>query len=171
MQLPTPTDLQAPAKVRPTVLVLGLEGTLYTALDGPLAPRPFLFAFLEVCQELFDRIVVFPDDLERFRRIASALVDTGAAPAWFLDVECMSWDGQTRDLAALCLTGIRQAFVIDAGDQHVARGWPVEREKVSGFSGARRDGDLLRVVDCLQFDIARRPFDRNGAAQCSVSVP
>jgi hypothetical protein len=145
----------------PTVLVLGLEGTLYAGVGGPLIARPYLHLFLSECALLFPRIAVYPDDLDTFDAFAQELVRRGEAPEWFANVERIEWAGEgSKDLRLLGVSDVREVRVVEAACGHTVRYGRIERVSVPYYSGGRQDGGespLLRAVDALQFDPARLP--------------
>lgn len=72
-------------------VTLDLEGTLIRDQLDPL-PRPGLYDFLETLASIGARIVMMTTVPEiKFKTIAAALVDQGAAPAWFTEAESISW--------------------------------------------------------------------------------
>lgn len=102
-----------PPSEGPRVLALDLEGTLISTAVSQF-PRPGLFHFLERCNALFERIVVFSSVPEhRVRQIARTLVDEGTAPAWFRHLECVRWEGATKDLAFIGDCDVSEAVLVD----------------------------------------------------------
>ena len=111
-----------PTQFRPTVLALDLEATLISSAVSQF-PRPGLRNFLERCRELFGRIVMFttvPED--RFRRIAQVLVEEGAAPDWFQELEYVTWTGRTKDLSFIPNCCVEHALLVDDLSEYVHPG-------------------------------------------------
>jgi hypothetical protein len=97
----------------PTVLALDLEATLISSAVSQF-PRPLLFEFLQRCQELFPRIVMFTAIQEtRFRQIAMTLVNEGSAPDWFEQLEYVAWTGTTKDLRFIPGCTTEDALLVD----------------------------------------------------------
>lgn len=134
----------------PKVLLLGLEGTLFASVIGTLTPRPHLFSFLESCAELFERLVVMPDDVQRFRAVANELRRDGAAPDWFRDLECIAWIGGLKDLERIGVFELAEALAVDADRQHIVPGQEAQWMELSAFDGAPGDLGLLAVYERLQ---------------------
>lgn len=133
----------------PRVLVLGLEGTLFTSVGGTQIARPHLFSFLEACAELFERIVVFPEDHNQFRTTAQQLVDRGDAPAWLPEVNCIAWNGRTKDLERAGVFDLREVLLVDDKPGYVHAGQHGQWIALSTFSGTQRDWELLRVYELV----------------------
>ena len=73
------------------VIALDLEGTLIQDQLEP-RPRPGLYQFLERCKELGRVVMMTTVEEKIFRDIATELVTENHAPAWFLEVEFISWE-------------------------------------------------------------------------------
>ncbi|WP_217481356.1 NIF family HAD-type phosphatase [Achromobacter piechaudii] len=86
-------------------------------------PRPGLLNFLERCRELLPRIVVFTTVNEsRFRAIADLLIQEHAAPAWFAQLEYVSWAGATKDLALIPNAAAEDCLLLDDFEAYVHPG-------------------------------------------------
>ena len=95
------------------VLCLDLEGTLISTAVSQF-PRPFLREFLDGCRQLFERIAIYTSVPEQcFRTIAALLVEEGAAPTWFLDVEYVEWHGPIKDLAFVPEAAESEILLVD----------------------------------------------------------
>lgn len=146
----------------PNVLALDLEGALISDAESMVA-RPGLFKFLTCCRPLFQRIVIFTNIEEsRFRKIASRLVDEGAAPRWFADIECVDWTGATKDLTLVRDTEVEHVLLVDDSPLAVQPGqhscWvPIKRYK-RPFE--QDDCELDRVLE----ELVRRDFQADGWA-------
>jgi hypothetical protein len=82
-------------------LALDLEGTLISNA-GSQIPRPGLYRFLELCQIMFNEVVVFTTVPEpRFRDIAALLVHKGHAPLWLSWVRHMHCTDGEKDLSGV----------------------------------------------------------------------
>lgn len=104
------------------VLALDLEGTLISNAMSQI-PRPGLYAFFERCRALFPRLVMFTTvNEEKFREIARLLVEEGAAPAWYSDIEYINWSGKTKDLGFVPNAAIADIHLIDDFDIYVHPG-------------------------------------------------
>lgn len=134
----------------PRVLLLGLDGTLFAAMNGTLTPRPHLFSFLESCAELFERLVVMPHDVQRFRAVANELRRDGAAPDWFRDLDCIAWSRSLKDLERIGVFELAEALALDADRQHIVPGQEAHWIDVSAFDGTPGDRGLLAVYERLQ---------------------
>lgn len=138
------------APVVPKVLLLGLEGTLFASVNGTLTPRPHLFSFLESCAELFERLVVMPSDVQRFRALASELRRDGAAPDWFQDLECIAWTGGKKNLERIGVFELAEALAVDAHREHIVSGQEAQWMELSAFDGAPGDQGLLAAYESLR---------------------
>jgi hypothetical protein len=80
------------------IIALDLEGTLISNAISQIA-RPGLYAFLDGCKSITERVVIFTTVKEEpFRKIAQLLVSQDSVPAWFPSIEYVKWTGQTKDL-------------------------------------------------------------------------
>ena len=85
------------------VIALDLEGTLISNARRQI-PQPGLYQFLEACQALVGRVVMFITVEEPlFRRIATQLFEKRHAPHWFAKIEYIARDGETKNLALIPL--------------------------------------------------------------------
>jgi hypothetical protein len=136
----------------PTVLALDLEGTLISNAMSQI-PRPGLFAFLERCQALFPRVVMFTTvKEERFRKIATLLVDEKAAPPWFADVEYVNWEGKTKDLSFIPGISTPEALLVDDFEVYIHPGQESQWVKVDYFDYPYDETDtgLVKVLQTLE---------------------
>lgn len=95
------------------VIALDLEATLISDFFSQI-PRPGLYNFLEFCHDSCARVVMFTavsDD--RFRQVAHQLISGGYAPAWFADIEYITWDRNIKDLRLIPNTPIDSILLID----------------------------------------------------------
>jgi len=107
---------------RPRVLALDLEGTLISNAMSQI-PRPGLFEFLSRCHELFPRVVMFTTvKEERFRSIAKLLVEERVAPEWYVSIEYVSWQGETKDLSFIPGVDPQDALLVDDFEKYVHPG-------------------------------------------------
>lgn len=135
----------------PTVLALDLEGTLISNAVSVFV-RPGLFRFLTLCRPLFSRIVMFTTVREsRFREIARMLVDEGSAPAWFAEIEHVSWHGPTKDLAFVRDARVDHVLLVDDIEQYVHPGQGDRWVAITCFDPlfAESDAELERVLEEL----------------------
>jgi len=139
------------------VLALDLEGTLISNAMSQI-PRPGLFAFLERCRALFPRVVMFTTVREeRFRRIATLLVAEGAAPAWFADIEYVSWEGKTKDLTSIPGAGAGETLLVDDFEAVVHPGQEPQWVQVDYFAPPydEQDTGLAKVLEALQLRLGQ----------------
>lgn len=123
------------------VLALDLEGTLISTAVSQF-PRPGLFHFLERCRALFERIVIFtavPED--RVRQIAQTLVDERTAPVWFRHLECVRWEGATKDLAFIRGCDVGDAVLVDDLAAYVHPGQLAHWVSIKPFEPPYDDSD------------------------------
>lgn len=133
---------------RPVVLALDLEGTLISSAVSQF-PRPHLFSFLERCQTLFSRIVMFTTVNEpRFRQIAQTLADEHTVPAWFPQIEYVHWDGATKDLSFIPGCDVEDAWLVDDIAAYVHPGQHVQWVQVEPFEPPfdQSDTGLTKVL-------------------------
>lgn len=138
----------------PRVLLLGLEGTLFASINGSVTHRPHLFSFLESCAELFERLVVMPGDVQRFRTVANELRRDGAAPDWFRDLDCIAWTGGSKDLERIGVFELAEALAVDAHREHIVSGQEAQWIELAAFDGLRSDQGLLAAYERLQGRVA-----------------
>ncbi len=142
---------------RPTVLALDLEGTLISNAMSQI-PRPGLFSFLERCQALFPRVVMFTTvKEERFRMIARLLVDEGTAPGWFANIEYVHWKGQTKDLSFIPDASVSEALLVDDFEIYIHPGQEAQWVRVDYFDHPYDEGDagLAKVLQALEQRVAQ----------------
>jgi len=136
----------------PTVLALDLEGTLISNAMSQI-PRPGLFAFLERCQALFPRVVMFTTVKEdRFRQIASLLVSEKSAPPWFANVEYVTWEGKTKDLGFIPRASVAEVLLVDDFEIYIQAGQESQWVKVDYFDYPYDENDtgLVKVLRALE---------------------
>ena len=134
------------------VLALDLEGTLISNAMSQI-PRPGLFAFLERCRMLFPRVVMFTTVSEvRFRDIARLLVAERYAPAWFLNVEFVHWQGQTKDLSFIPRAQVTTTLLVDDFEVYVHPGQQAQWVAAPYFDYPYLDSDvgLAQVAQKLE---------------------
>ncbi|OGG95252.1 MAG: hypothetical protein A2508_03715 [Candidatus Lambdaproteobacteria bacterium RIFOXYD12_FULL_49_8] len=86
--------------MKPTVLALDLEGTLFARQGRLIIPRPGLHDFLEFCFKQFERVVVYTLlSADSALMVVQSLVESGAAPKVFLEqFEYIEGPGGYKDL-------------------------------------------------------------------------
>ena len=139
------------------VLALDLEGTLISNAMSQI-PRPGLFAFLERCRALFPRVVMFTTvKEERFRKIATLLVAEGVAPAWFADIEYVTWAGKTKDVACIPGADVRETLLVDDFEVYVHPGQESQWVQVDYFDPPydEQDTGLAKVLVALQLRLGQ----------------
>ena len=102
------------------LLCLDLEGTLISNAISQI-PRPGLFGFLEQVNRICDLKIYTSVSEERVNNIRRLLIDEGAAPSWFQDLEVIR---PTNTLKPKSRCGRSDAFILD--DQ---RGGIIDEEK------------------------------------------
>lgn len=135
-----------------SVLALDLEGTLISNAVSQI-PRPGLFNFLERCRELFPRIVMFTTvDEARFRAIAGVLAHEHAAPAWFAQLEYVSWTGATKDLALIRDAAVEDCLLVDDFEAYVHPGEHAQWICIDSFSHPYEasDSELMTTLEKLR---------------------
>lgn len=133
------------------VLALDLEGTLISNAMSQI-PRPGLAEFLTRCAELFPRIVMFTTvKEERFRKIARLLVDEQVAPAWFADMEYITWHGETKDLQFVPGVLPQQVLLVDDFEKYVHPGQEAQWLQIEYFDYAygSTDTGLAKMLQIL----------------------
>jgi hypothetical protein len=139
-------------QARLEVLALDLEGTLISNAVSQIA-RPGLHEFLEFCGQAVSRVVLYTAVPERtVRQVAENLVAEGAAPAWFQNVECVEWNGRTKDLAVIPGVGVERVILVDDYEGYVM---PEQRDRwipirVYAAPYAADDSELQRVKQVLE---------------------
>ena len=142
---------------RLSVLALDLEGTLISNAVSQI-PRPGLFNFLEGCRDLFSRIVMFTTVNEtRFRAIASVLIQERAAPAWFAQLEYVSWTGATKDLALIRNAAVENCLLVDDFEAYVHPGQQAQWICIESFSHPYEasDTELVAVLEKLRVRLSQ----------------
>lgn len=137
---------------RPSVLALDLEGTLISNAVSQI-PRPGLLNFLERCRELFPRIVMFTTVNEpRFRAIAALLIQESAAPAWFAQLEYVSWAGATKDLALIPNAAAEDCLLVDDFKAYVHSGQHAQWICIESFAHPYEasDTELTKALEVLR---------------------
>ncbi|MFG6459801.1 NIF family HAD-type phosphatase [Roseateles sp. BYS96W] len=142
---------------RPRVLALGLEGTLFSMVGGALVGRPHLFSFLQSSVQLFERIVVFPEDHDQFRAVAKALARQGDVPAWFPQVDRIAWDGKAKNLERAGVFELREALLVEDKPGYVFPGQEEQWVGLNTFVGSQRDQELVRVYQLLESVVQPEP--------------
>lgn len=140
------------------VLALDLEGTLISNALSQI-PRPGLHGFLTGCKALFPRVVMFTAvEEDRFRPIARRLVEEGAAPAWFADIEFVHWHGETKDLSFIPGVQPSEALLVDDFEPFVHPGQEKQWMPVECFDPPYEPSDagLLKVMSLLLGGIGAR---------------
>ncbi|MDM0029859.1 NIF family HAD-type phosphatase [Variovorax saccharolyticus] len=135
-----------------TVLALDLEGTLISNAVSQIS-RPGLNEFLARCSELFPRVVIFTTVPEpRFREIAKLLVGEGKAPAWFAELEYVSWAGRTKDLNFIQDAEVTEALLVDDFEAYVHPGQEERWVRAQHFDYPYPDTDsgLAEVLKVLE---------------------
>ncbi|MDM0068363.1 NIF family HAD-type phosphatase [Variovorax sp. J31P207] len=135
-----------------TVLALDLEGTLISNAVSQIS-RPGLNGFLTRCRELFPRVVIFTTVSEhRFREVARLLVEEGQAPAWFAELEYVSWAGRTKDLAFIQGAEVDETLLVDDFEAYVHPGQQERWVRAEHFDYPYPDTDsgLAEVLKVLE---------------------
>lgn len=141
---------------RPSVLALDLEGTLISNAVSQI-PRPGLLNFLERCRELLPRIVMFTTVNEtRFRAIADLLIQEHAAPAWFAQLEYVSWEGATKDLALIPNAAAEDCLLLDDFEAYVHPGQHAQWICIESFAHPYEasDTELTKALEVLRIRLS-----------------
>lgn len=141
----------------PATLALDLEGTLISNAVSQI-PRPGLLHFLEHCRRMFPRIVMFTTVNEtRFRTIANVLIRERAAPAWFAQLEYMSWTSATKDLSLICNAAVEDCLLVDDFEAYVHPGQHAQWICVDSFSHPydASDTELTLVLEKLRLRLSQ----------------
>jgi NLI interacting factor-like phosphatase len=134
------------------VLALDLEGTLISNAMSQI-PRPHLCAFLDRCQAMFPRIVMFTTvDEPSFRRIAGQLFNDALVPAWFPHMEYVHWHGETKNLCFIPNSKPECTWLVDDFEKFVHPGQESQWIQVDFFDHPYGDTDtgLLAVLKRLE---------------------
>lgn len=129
------------------VIALDLEGTLISNAMSQI-PRPGLFEFLEGCKKITERVVMYTTvKEERFRRIASLLVDEGMAPSWFASIEYINWEGKTKNLNFIPNSNISSSVLVDDFYIYIEQGQEKQWVEIKQFDYPYPEDDQeLKVV-------------------------
>lgn len=136
-------------------LALDLEGTLISNAVSQI-PRPGLRRFLELCEVMFDEVVVFTTVPEpRFRAIASLLVREGHAPHWLSWISHLHCTDGQKDLRRVPRTGTKaMTILVDDHVDYVVPGQQPQWMPVDQFATPYPDDDV--ALDRLIPDLAGR---------------
>lgn len=133
------------------VIALDLEGTLISNAMSQI-PRPGLFEFLQECQSICDRIVLFTTVNEvAARKIVVLLAEEGLAPAWFADIEYVKWEGETKDLGFIRGVAPEECVLVDDFHIYVHPGQEEQWIQIEQFDTpySEEDSELSRVAQLL----------------------
>lgn len=88
----------------------------------------------------------------RFRAIADMLIREHAAPTWFVQLECVSWPGVTKDLALIPDAAVQNCLLLDDFEAYVHPGQHAQWIHIESFSYPydASDTELMRVLGRLQ---------------------
>jgi hypothetical protein len=131
---------------------LDLEGTLISNSVSRIS-RPGPYAFLEQCQALFERGCIFTAvDQARFRDIAHQLVEEGAAPGWFANIEYIDWTGPTKALRFVSGVEPQRALLVDDYEVYVHAGQASQSGRISlyDYHHSEYDNGLFDLLDALR---------------------
>lgn len=135
------------------IVALDLEGTLIADQLDP-RPRPHLFDFLTTLRWRASRIVMItavPE--ENFRDIAWRLVDQGAAPGWFAQLEYVPWKQAHKDL--LQIPGVKdksEALLIHGHEGYILAEQHDRCFKIETFfDQGDTDQELARLIGLILF--------------------
>ena len=131
------------------VIALDLEGTLISNAMSQI-PRPGLYAFLEGCKSITDRVVMYTTVKEViFRNIADLLVSEGTAPKWFSTIEYVNWKGKTKDLRLISNNEMSSSVLVDDFHIYVHKGQECRWVEIAQFDHPYPDNDSeLKVILC-----------------------
>ncbi|MFZ6759320.1 NIF family HAD-type phosphatase [Undibacterium sp. Ji50W] len=139
-------------KANPTILALDLEGTLISNAMSQI-PRPGLHYFLNRCALLFPRMVMFTTVREdKFRQIARLLVEENVAPEWFLDIEYINWQGETKNLEFVPAALVSDIVLVDDFEKYLHPGQEAQWMQIDYFDYPYPDDDtgLFKVLQKLE---------------------
>lgn len=134
------------------VIALDLEGTLISNAISQI-PRPHLYAFLNGCREISERVVMFTTVSEpRFREIARLLVSEGYAPEWFSAIEYIHWIGHKKDLKFIPNAKTETVILVDDVKEYVVDGQCKQWVEIPQFARPYPDSDsnLLEILEKLR---------------------
>lgn len=137
------------------LLALDLEGTLISNAVSQI-PRPGLHRFLELCQIMFDDVMVFTTVPEsRFRDIATLLAHEGHAPHWFSLVRHLHCTDGQKDLGLVpCLGPQAMTLLVDDYADYVVPGAQSMWLPIDQFAAPYPDDDV--ALESLIPVLARR---------------
>lgn len=139
---------------RRNVIALDLEGTLISNAMSQI-PRPGLHAFLEDCRALSPHVVLFTYvKPPRLRQIVNGLVAESLAPKWLSDVECVEWDGATKDLRFIRDCHVESAVLVDDLAAYVHPGQEPNWVPAPPFEAPYPDDD--RGLEAVLRELRRR---------------
>ena len=134
------------------VIALDLEGTLISNAMSQI-PRPGLLHFLNGCKELVDRVFVYTTVSEPvFREIARNLVVERYVPDWFGEIEYITREGETKNLALIPDCQPEEALLVDDFEIYVHPGQAAQWVQVPFFDTPypADDKGLCETLDVLQ---------------------
>lgn len=136
-------------------LALDLEGTLISNAVSQI-PRPGLYRFLELCQIMFNEVVLFTTVPEpRFRDIAALLAHEGHAPRWFTSVRHLHCTDGQKDLGRVARLGPQAlTLLVDDCADYVSPGAESIWLPVDQFAAPYPDDDA--ALESLIPVLARR---------------
>ncbi|MBC3917918.1 hypothetical protein H8L32_10570 [Undibacterium sp. CY18W] len=140
----------------PTVLALDLEGTLISNAMSQI-PRPGLHDFLNRCALLFPRIVMFTTvEEDQFRQIARLLVAESVVPDWFLDIEYVNWQGETKNLEFVPAALVSDIVLVDDFEKYLHPGQEAQWMQIDFFDYPYPDDDtgLSSMLQKLEMLVA-----------------
>lgn len=134
------------------VIALDLEGTLISNAFSQIA-RPGLYAFLEGCKSITERVVIYTtvkEDL--FRKIAQLLVSEGSAPTWFATIEYIKWSCPTKDLNQIQGASVAACVLVDDCNLYVHEGQAGQWLEVKQFASPypEEDNELQAIFNALK---------------------
>ncbi len=145
---------------RRNVVALDLEGTLISNAMSQI-PRPGLHSFLDECRALSPHVVLFTYVRPlRVREIIAGLVADSLAPEWFIAVECVEWDGATKDLRFIRDCHVESAVLVDDLAAYVHPGQELNWVPAPPFEAPYPEDD--RGLEAVLRELRRR-FDGHGS--------
>lgn len=96
-------------------------------------------------------------DEGRFRKIAQMLVDEGAAPPWFAQLEYVHWEGETKDLSFIANCPVHDALLVDDLPAYVHPGQESRWVRIDPFEPpyAESDAGLPKVLSELESHVSQ----------------
>jgi hypothetical protein len=134
------------------VIALDLEGTLISNAFSQIA-RPGLYAFLEGCKMITERVVVFTTVKEElFRKIAQLLASEGSAPDWFATIEYITWSSPTKDLNQIKGASVAACVLVDDCSIYVHEGQAGQWLEIKQFASPypEEDNELQAILSVLK---------------------